>query len=253
MVLRFHPNRYIVSPDRLHADIRTGYKRFFNKELSDKETDKLFQRINTSETGFIDYTEFVIAAMQKSKILDEEKLRAAFSSFDRGDKGYISENDLRLALSEVVALPVSDYEGVKSDDIIDEMMKQVDKEGDGQISYHNFVDMMTRSSNTDSPSPQETPIKNEPSSTEEEKRGDSLHDLTMTDANGSAPTNTTGESGILYDWATASWIGHDSDDWTGDDKKGGSFQCNVAPITEDEESSDDEGGDNSGSFQFGMG
>ena len=42
-------------------DIKKGYKRFFDQELSDEETDRMFDRINTSQTGFIDYTEFVIA------------------------------------------------------------------------------------------------------------------------------------------------------------------------------------------------
>lgn len=124
-------------------DIKSGYLRFFNKALSDDDTDRLFERINASETGYIDYSEFVIAAMQKSKILTEDKLQAAFRSFDRGDKGYISADDLKLALSGVVALPVNDGDGgMGSNDIIEEMMKQVDVEGDGKISYENFLDMM---------------------------------------------------------------------------------------------------------------
>jgi len=128
-------------------DIKQGYLHFFHKDVSDIEVENLFQRINVSETGSIDYTEFLIAAMQRSKIIDEEKLRAAFSCFDRGDKGYISANDLKLALSGVVALPEDDSGGMSADEIIEEMVKQVDMEGSGKISYQSFALMMTADEN----------------------------------------------------------------------------------------------------------
>jgi calcium-dependent protein kinase len=123
-------------------DIKQGYERFFDKELSDDETDKMFDRINISKTGFIDYTEFVVAAMEKSKILDIEKLRSAFRSFDHGNKGYISSDDLKHSLSGVIALPVDNEDGLDADGLIQKMMSQVDVEGDGVISFQNFTDMM---------------------------------------------------------------------------------------------------------------
>ncbi|CAB9505617.1 MAP kinase-activated protein kinase 2 (Fragment) [Seminavis robusta] len=192
-------------------DIRKGYKRFFDKELSNKETDKLFERINMNGDGYVDYTEFVIAAMQKSKILDTQKLRAAFSSFDRGDKGYISANDLKLALAGVVALPTD--KDIGTDQIIDEMMKQVDVEGDGKISYQNFADMMLH-----------------------ESTGQVVY-MSFDDEDGGKKATTAGGQSLnppmSMDWATASFIGHDSDE-NMSHHGAISFQSSVDSILEDE-------------------
>jgi hypothetical protein len=66
-------------------------------------------------------------------LVDEAKLRAAFQIFDTKDKGYISNEDLRrvLALDE----SMNDY-------IMNKIILQVDANGDGQIQYDEFKDMM---------------------------------------------------------------------------------------------------------------
>ena len=209
-------------------DIQGGYKTFFNKQLTELEIDRLFQRINTSVTGFIDYTEFVIAAMKKSKILDSDKLRAAFDSFDRGKKGYIAANDLKTVLAGVVEVPETVPDGMNADELIEEMIKEVDAEGGGKISFENFVAMMMQSG-------RDTALSKESSIT-------AKLDASMTELSSKSNDNggRKGERALDYNWATASFIGHDSDDWTGNNesKKGSAFQSGVAAVTEDEESSD---------------
>jgi calcium-dependent protein kinase len=200
------------------ADVRKGYKLFFDKELSDDETDKLFERINTSETGYIDYTEFVIAAMQKSKILDADKLKAAFSKFDRGDKGYISADDLKVTLSGVVALPTNDVNGMSADQIIEEMMKEVDVEGDGKISYQNFADMMLQSGRAGASYDGGMDMD-----VSDEKEGANSKQETSSTSLGGQDLNTgdsAGQGTLSMDWATASMFGHESDDWAHQSQKG---------------------------------
>jgi calcium-dependent protein kinase len=202
-------------------DVRKGYRLFFDKELSGKETDKLFERINTSGTGYIDYTEFVIAAVQKSKILDADKLKAAFSKFDRNDKGYISADDLKVTLSGVVALPTNDAKGMSAEQIIEEMMKEVDVEGDGKISYHNFADMMLKSGGAAASYGGGVYMD-----LDEEEEADSQREtgsnrlLGGQDVNNEDPARQTT---LSMDWATASVIGHDSDDWAHQNKEVGNL------------------------------
>ena len=191
------------------SDIRIGYKLFFDKELSDNETDKLFSRINTSGTGYIDYTEFIIAAMQKSKILDADKLKAAFSKFDRGNKGFISGNDLKVALSGVVTLPTNDASFMSADQIIEEMMKEVDIEGDGKISFQYFASMMLDSRGPGAPDEGgvDPHLGGGGAPVAKQENVDVFRDQDL------KTKKPPGRSTLSMDWATASMIGHDSGDW----------------------------------------
>ena len=49
----------------------------------DKESlEKMFDSVDIDKSGFIDYSEFVIASMNEKTLLTNEKLHAAFKMFD---------------------------------------------------------------------------------------------------------------------------------------------------------------------------
>jgi hypothetical protein len=43
----------------------------------------MFRSVDTDNSGFIDYSEFVVAAMNEKQLLTNEKLQAAFKMFDK--------------------------------------------------------------------------------------------------------------------------------------------------------------------------
>jgi calcium-dependent protein kinase len=50
----------------------------------DKEgIEKMFDSVDIDKSGFIDYSEFVIASMNEKALLSTEKLQAAFKMFDK--------------------------------------------------------------------------------------------------------------------------------------------------------------------------
>lgn len=115
--------------------IRTGYKEQFDKAITDKELDEMFEKVDTDKSGEIDYSEFVVAAMSRSKLNKESKLRSAFNRFDADGGGTIDKKELRKMLSfggELIA-----------QDVIDGIMAKVDANGDGDISFDEFVGLMT--------------------------------------------------------------------------------------------------------------
>ena len=46
------------------------------------EVDKIMEAVDTDRSGSIDYTEFVIATMEKNILLNQQNLEAAFNAFD---------------------------------------------------------------------------------------------------------------------------------------------------------------------------
>lgn len=60
-------------------DVQIGYKELFGKDLGDKMLHDMFRRIDYDNTGFIEYSEFVIASMNEKDLLSTDKLRLAFN------------------------------------------------------------------------------------------------------------------------------------------------------------------------------
>ena len=60
-----------------------GYDQFFGKNMDKNEIEKMFDAVDIDKSGFIDYYEFVIAAMNEKNLLTNEKLQAAFKMFDK--------------------------------------------------------------------------------------------------------------------------------------------------------------------------
>ena len=58
----------------------------------------MFDSIDTDKSGFIDYSEFVVAAMQQRQLTSQEKLQAAFRKFDKDGSGIITADEIRDVL-----------------------------------------------------------------------------------------------------------------------------------------------------------
>jgi calcium-dependent protein kinase len=55
-------------------EILEGYEEHFNKSLDEDQLDKLFSSVDIDNSGFIDYSEFIMATMNEKKNISEEKL-----------------------------------------------------------------------------------------------------------------------------------------------------------------------------------
>ena len=116
-------------------EVKEGYLEHYGKVMSDEEVEEMFNKVDTDKSGFIDYSEFVVAAMNENQLTSNEKLQAAFKMFDKDGSGSISADEIREVLSFGGTNPLSK-------EAIDAIIKQVDENGDGDISYEEFVDMM---------------------------------------------------------------------------------------------------------------
>jgi calcium-dependent protein kinase len=105
-------------------EILNGYEEHFGKVLDEDELDKLFSSVDVDGSGFIDYSEFIMATMNEKKNVSEEKLRAAFSTFDKDQNGTISPSEIKEVLGASNQI---------TDEQIQEIIDQVDENKDGEI------------------------------------------------------------------------------------------------------------------------
>lgn len=97
----------------------------------------MFAAVDTDGSGFIDYSEFVVAALNESQLTTNDKLQAAFKMFDKDGSGIITADEIK----EVLQFGGTNQLNAAA---INAIIKQVDENGDGQISFEEFVAMMKK-------------------------------------------------------------------------------------------------------------
>ena len=100
----------------------------------DNNMKGLLKNIDQDNNGYIGFEEFLIASINKEKILTEKNLKMAFNVFDRDKSGGISQNELKYILGE--------YNVNAKEHLWHKMIQQIDLNQDGQISYEEFHKMM---------------------------------------------------------------------------------------------------------------
>ncbi|KAL8166279.1 hypothetical protein V2J09_007778 [Rumex salicifolius] len=114
-------------------ELKQSLKRVDSK-LLESDIEDLMNAADVDENGTLDYGEFLAATMHLNKLEREENLVQAFAFFDRDGSGYITIDELEHACKEF---------GM-SDQHLEEMIKEIDQNNDGQIDYAEFVAMMRK-------------------------------------------------------------------------------------------------------------
>ncbi|KAH3743691.1 calmodulin D [Pelomyxa schiedti] len=109
--------------------------RSLGQNPTDAELQQMIRDVDANGNNQIDFTEFLSMMSKKMKDEDsEDEIREAFKVFDKDNNGFISAAELRHVMTNL---------GEKlSEAECDEMIKEADVDGDGQINYEEFVKMM---------------------------------------------------------------------------------------------------------------
>jgi len=105
--------------------------------------DEILKDIDSDGSGEIDYSEFLAATMEQKAYVKEEVCWAAFRVFDIDGNGKITKDELAAVLSGE-ADGGSNVESMLGMDLteIDEIIKEVDTDGDGEIDFEEFMTMI---------------------------------------------------------------------------------------------------------------
>ena len=110
---------------------------YFN--MREVDVRKILRATDTDKDGQIDFTEFLTAAFDKSKLLSEENLKRAFDFFDKDRSGTLTKEEIMEALC---ASDINIPKSVNSEDFWGDLMASVDKNNDGVITYEEFHEKM---------------------------------------------------------------------------------------------------------------
>lgn len=95
---------------------------------ADDELVDMFTGIDIDGTGKVSYTEFLAATIEAHGSIEEERIAEAFDRIDCDDSGFITVANLKDLLGEEV-----------SQSFLDDIIDEVDNDGDHSISYDEFL------------------------------------------------------------------------------------------------------------------
>jgi calcium-dependent protein kinase len=93
--------------------------------------DNIFNLLDGDNHGYIEYDEFLRAALDKKTILTEDNIKYAFNFFDKENNGFITKEEIKLFF-------LNHIDQILFNQIFDE----IDTNKDGKIDFQEFKNMM---------------------------------------------------------------------------------------------------------------
>jgi len=120
-----------------YDEVKEGFKMYFKDDhISDFELNKIIENMDLDKNYFIEYEEFLRGTCDLELLFTDKNLKLAFEFFDKDGSGKISHDEIKEALCK-------DAEG-KDNEIIQNIIKEIDVNGDGQIEFHEFKSLMVK-------------------------------------------------------------------------------------------------------------
>jgi calcium-dependent protein kinase len=105
------------------------YSKEMGPEQAEDEVKRIMNEVDSDNSGFVDYTEFIKATLDSKTIASAGFLKRAFDVFDKDGSGTISASELKKLLAGGM---------ICDDHVWNEIIKNVDSNGDGEIDFKEF-------------------------------------------------------------------------------------------------------------------
>ncbi|KAL5722534.1 non-specific serine/threonine protein kinase [Ranunculus cassubicifolius] len=116
-----------------YEELRAGLQKV-GSQLAEPEMKMLMEVADVDNNGTLDYGEFVAVTIHLQRMENDEHFRRAFLFFDMDGSGFIEREELQAALV--------DESGGIDVEVLNDIIREVDIDKDGRISYEEFVSMM---------------------------------------------------------------------------------------------------------------
>lgn len=116
-----------------YEELKAGMRKV-GSQLGESEIRLMMEVADVDGNGVLDYGEFVAVTIHLQKMENDEHFRRAFMFFDKDGSGFIELDELRDGLA--------DESGETDIVVANDIMRDVDSDKDGRISYDEFVAMM---------------------------------------------------------------------------------------------------------------
>mmetsp|Transcript_19958 Transcript_19958/g.20000 ORF Transcript_19958/g.20000 Transcript_19958/m.20000 type:complete len:140 (-) Transcript_19958:37-456(-) len=120
-------------------ELLEAYSKSLGRSAAIDQVEQIMAKVDANNSGYIDYSEFIMAATALETLISKENLKSAFMAFDADGNGKICARELKMFLGNDIKV---------SDAVWKDMISQVDLDGDGEVDINEFEAMMIQLSQT---------------------------------------------------------------------------------------------------------
>ena len=125
-------------------ELRKGLMKYLfkgkkNKDAAEKEANSIFIKLDDNKNGYIECEEFIRAGIDKKLLKSKKVLRFTFDFLDKDRNGEISIEELKEVFRNE-----GDYNDDEYDKNMIELVKSIDTDLNGRISFDEFYNMMIK-------------------------------------------------------------------------------------------------------------
>lgn len=114
-------------------ELFNGCSKVFGESMSFEQVEAIFEKVDVDGSGSIDYHEFLVATANEEVVFSTKNLKEAFNYMDKDGSGEITLKEIKDVLGQSQNI---------SDDVWEQIIAEADKNGDGVISFEEFMQMM---------------------------------------------------------------------------------------------------------------
>ena len=115
--------------------VSVAFEKYFGNAIEKEGIDRMFNFIDVSSSGKIEFSEFLMACIPEKIFLTNENMAVVFKIFDDDGSGQISKDEVQSVFSHYAKNKISAQ-------VAHEIMLQVDIDGDGLLSFDEFAYLM---------------------------------------------------------------------------------------------------------------
>lgn len=114
-------------------DLLAAYERVSDPLTVRQDVESVLSILNRDDSEGIEFTDFLIANIDYKQLLNLENLAQIFGIIDTDKNGRISKEEIREFLH---------LSGTENEELVDQIIREVDLNCDGEISFEEFQEMM---------------------------------------------------------------------------------------------------------------
>lgn len=120
-------------------ELLQGFQAFTHEAR--EEVDAIFQEVDLDGNGEIEFSEWVVASIDKNSLITDDKLKMAFGLFDKDGGGTIDSKEVKSTLTGFSGESEMTEEENR---IWTELVNEVDLDGNGEIDFYEFSHMIRK-------------------------------------------------------------------------------------------------------------
>jgi len=80
-------------------ELLEGYRKYYGNNMNESEVEALIEMADSSQDGVINYSEFMMTAVNREKFLTQERIEAVFNEIDLDGNNAVSLDELMSFLN----------------------------------------------------------------------------------------------------------------------------------------------------------